>query len=135
MAPVSHDRKALDNSFAAVAYDALGCDGRSIQLSSLHSNVLCGTHFKGSGGKGSCHCGWDKTCEGARHGTCANDKIRSVFLPAQTTAKLYKHCNNNFNSASNKRYESLTNTGTEGKCFDLALVNGECPHCPSYRLL
>jgi hypothetical protein len=117
-APVSHDRTALDNSFAAVAYDTADCMGRSIKLSSVHSNVLCGTHFQDSGGKGSCYCSWEETC-GTKHTTCANDMIRSIFLPPMTSAKLYKHCNNNFEGGSNKRYESLSNKGTVGKCFDL----------------
>jgi len=51
--------------------------------------------------------------------------VRSIWLPPMTTAKLYKHCNNNLESSSrNKRYPTIENYGLTGKCFDLELLSG-----------
>jgi hypothetical protein len=109
VATVSHDRVALDNSFPAVAYDTAGCSGQSISISSLNTNILCGTHWKSSGGKGTC----------VKGTTCANDKVRSIMLPSMTTAKLFKHCNNDFGTSKNTRYQSISNFDSTAKCFDL----------------
>jgi len=102
----------IENSNAAVAYDSADCGGRSISLSSIYDNMLCGTHWNNSGGKGSCIDG----------DTCSNEKVRSIKLPGMTTAKCYKHCLAP-TSADNVQYASIENLGTEAKCFDLSEVD------------
>jgi hypothetical protein len=99
----------LQNSNAALAYDTNGCDGRTISLSSVYQNVLCGTHWSESGGKGSC----------ATSDTCTNDRVRSIRLPAMTTAKIYKHCASP-NARGQQQYATIQNFEATEQCFDLS---------------
>jgi hypothetical protein len=119
------EKVTYENSYAAVAYDTAGCSGKYIEMSSIYNNILCGKHWRGTDGvaegKGNCACAWAATCAKANHKTCANDKVRSIMLPPMTTAKLYKHCNNNFGSSKQIRYPSLENFGTTAKCINLPL--------------
>jgi hypothetical protein len=107
-----------ENSNSAYMYDAAGCTegARKAPLSSIYNNVLCGTHWDladGSpSGNGNCN-------RASAHPTCTNDVVRSIMLPPMTTAKLYKHCNNNFDSPSNTRYPTIENYGLTAKCYDL----------------
>lgn len=100
----------IKNSMSAVAYEGAGCKGRTMKLSSIYTNTLCGEHFEGSGGKGSCHKG----------ATCCNDKIRSIYLPPMTSAKMYKNCGApGHNPPKQERYPSIENFGTTAKCIEL----------------
>lgn len=70
---------------------------------------MCGQHFDGSGGEGSCWSGDD----------CLNDRIRCIRLGALTTATLYKHCNSVEDSIQ-VEYAMLDNSDkTEPTYFNL----------------
>jgi hypothetical protein len=98
----------LENSNAAFAYDTTDCNGRTISLSSVYQNTLCGTHWSEGDGKGSC-------CRGS---TCTNDKVRSIMLPPMTTAKTYKHCSSP--TAGNQvKYSTIHNFEATAKCVNL----------------
>jgi hypothetical protein len=117
------EKVVFENSNAAYMYDAADCDSgaRKNPLSSLYNNLLCGTHWDNADGTPS---GTGNCANPATSPTCTNDRVRSIWLPAMTTAKLYKHCNNNLESSSrNKRYPTIENYGTTAKCFNLQMLD------------
>jgi hypothetical protein len=109
----------LANSKDAVAYNTAGCEGQSVPLSSIHNNILCGTHWTGSG-SGTCtgrgRLSWTFSSDPSN--TCCNDQVRSIMIPAMTTAKLYKNCYAP-NDAKQVRYPTLENFETTAKCVDV----------------
>lgn len=105
---IPHEDVVIRNSNSAVVYNAADCKGNTVKLSSMYSNVMCGTHWTETNGKGKCHKG----------STCANDQVLSIMLPPMTTAKLYKHCTPTSAAAPKQiRYNSIENFGTTAKCF------------------
>merc|ERR1712054_742664 len=112
----------LADSNAATAYNTANCEGQSIALSSIHYNILCGTHWKNSGGIGSCNGRGNLkfTYDSTPKNTCTNDQVRSIMLPPMTTAKLYKHCKAP-TASKQVRYPTLENFGTTAKCVDVPL--------------
>jgi hypothetical protein len=110
----------LAASNAATAYNTANCEGQSIALSSIHYNILCGTHWKNSGGIGSCtgRGNLKFTYDSTPKNTCLNDQVRSIMLPPMTTAKLYKHCKAP-TASGQVRYPTLENFGITAKCVDV----------------
>jgi hypothetical protein len=92
---------------AVMVYDQACPDGaapanaqsKKLEHSGPEGYSMCGQHFDGSGGAGSCYMG----------DSCLNDRIRCIRVGALTTATLYKHCNS-VGDAVQMEYAMLDNS-------------------------